>query len=190
MSNQSNFLPNSSNRENFANQMRFASWMSFAFQLTLGIVSLIILLVAILDPNFNINLKSGFGLVSVSAGLIVLGISIYWVFSYIRISQQLLSRNPTNHLSAEQVRHVLHIGISIHFIGLFLTLLAAQVIVGSLVLKALTIPGGSTIYQSNQLIEPLDIFVAQSSILMIAAESLGLFISCWLLKQIHLTKKS
>ncbi|MBE9224855.1 DUF3611 family protein [Phormidium sp. LEGE 05292] len=190
MSIQSNSIAHSNTRENFANQMRLASWIGFGFELTLGIVSFIILLVAVFDPNFNINLKSGLGLVSVGSGLIVLGISIYWIFSYIQIAQKLLSANPSDHLSAEQVRNTLHIGITIHFIGLLLTLLAAQIIVGSLVLKALTIPSGGAIYQTNQLIEPLDIFVVQASILMITAESLGLFITFWLLKQINLTKKA
>ena len=190
MSTQSNSIAHSNTRENFANQMRLAGWIGFGFELTLGIVSFIILLVAVFDPNFNINLKSGLGLVSVGSGLIVLGISIYWIFSYIQIAQKLLSANSSDHLSAEQVRNTLHIGITIHFIGLLFTLLAAQIIVSNLVLKALTIPTGATIYQSNQLIEPLDIFVVQSSLLMIASESLGLFITFWLLKQINLTKKA
>jgi glucan phosphoethanolaminetransferase (alkaline phosphatase superfamily) len=190
MPNQSNSIAHSNNRENFANQMRLASWIGFGFELTLGIVSFIVLLVAIFAPSFNINLKSGFGLISVGSGLIVLGISIYWIFSYIQIAQKLLSPNPSDHRSAEEVRHTLHTGITIHFIGLLLTILAAQIISANLVLKALTIPSGGAIYQTNQLIEPLDIFVIHASILMITAESLGLFITFWLLKQINLTKKA
>ncbi|MFB2891799.1 DUF3611 family protein [Aerosakkonemataceae cyanobacterium BLCC-F50] len=189
MSSQANSLHNSNSREHFANQMRLVSWIGFGGELTLSIVSFIIILVAIVDPNFNINLKSGFGLISISSGLIFLGISIYWLFHYIQIAQKLLSPNPSDRRSADEVRNTLHTGVTIHFIGLLLTILAAQIITVTLVLKAITIPSGGAIYQTNQLIEPLDIFVVQSSILMITAESLGLFITFWLLKQIHLTKK-
>jgi hypothetical protein len=187
-SSQSPTLAHANPREQFANQQRVAGWIGFWFELVLGIVSFMILLIALIDPAFNVNLKSGLGLAAISAGLLVLGISIYWMLSYVRIARKLLSPEPSDHLSAESVRQTLHQGMNIHFLGLLLSLVAAQIIISNLLLKVLTIPGGSTIYQSQELLDPLDMFVVQSSLFMIASESVGLFITVWLLRHAHVRK--
>jgi hypothetical protein len=104
MSTKSTALYHANSREHFAEQLRVAGWIGFALELVLGVVSSLVLMIALLDPGFNINLKSGLGLVLSESGLIVLGISVYWMFSYTRIAQTLLSANPAEHLRAEQVR--------------------------------------------------------------------------------------
>lgn len=174
-----------SKREQFAQQLRLAGWIGFGWELGLGVISLIILAIAIFDPNFNINLKSGMGLFSICLGLIVLALSIYWMFYYVQISRRLNAAYSENYPHPSFVSRTLHRGVSIHFTGILLTLLAAQIIVGSLLIKVLTIPSGTVIYQSRELIEPLDIFVVQSSLFMIAAECIGLFLTFWLIKQMH-----
>lgn len=174
-----------SKREQFAHQLRLGGWIGFGWELVLGVISLLILAIAIFDPNFNLNLKSGLGLFTICLGLIGLGLSIYWMFYYIQLSRRLNAADPEIHPHPSAVSRTLHQGITIHFAGILLTLLAAQIIIGSLLIKVLTIPSGTVIYESRQLIEPLDILVVQSSLFMIAAECVGLFITYWLIKQMQ-----
>ncbi|MDF5725822.1 MAG: DUF3611 family protein [Rhizonema sp. PD37] len=63
---------------------------------------------------------------------------------------------------------------------MLLILIAVEVIIGTLLAKALTIPQGAVIYRTNQLIEPLDIFVVQANINMIVAQFVGIGIPFWL----------
>lgn len=173
------------NREQFANQMRRAGWTGLVLEVVLTIVSALILFTAIIDPSFNLNLRSGVSLFALCASLIALGVGIYWMFRCIQFSRRLLFGDPADYPNPDRIRHTLHQGITLHFFGIFLSLLAAQIIVGDLVLKVLTLPSGGVVYQSRQLLQPLDIFVVQGSIFMIAAAFFGLLILFWLLKQLN-----
>lgn len=113
-----------------------------------------------------------------------LGLS-YWMFRCIRFAGLLLSDQTVVYPAPDRIRQTLQQGITLHFIGVLLSLLATQIIVGDLVLKVLTIPSGTVVYQSRQLLQPLDIFVVQGSVLMIASAYFGLLIHFWLLKQLN-----
>ncbi|WP_088888879.1 DUF3611 family protein [Leptolyngbya ohadii] len=176
----------SGNREYFANQLRRAGWIGLVLEAILTTISALILFTAFIDPSFNLNLRSGVSLLSFCASLIVLGGGIYWMFRCTQFAKQLMSGDPASYPKPDRIRHILNRGITLHFIGVFLSLLSAQIIVGDLVLKVLTIPSGGVVYQSRQLLQPLDIFVVQGSILMIAAAFFGLIILFWLLKQLNL----
>lgn len=54
--------PHPSERQQIANSWRSLGWVGFWIQLILTIVSALILALAMLDPNLNLNLKSGIGL--------------------------------------------------------------------------------------------------------------------------------
>jgi hypothetical protein len=117
--------------------------------------------------------------------LLVLALNIYWMWRYIQLARRLPNPDPAIHPTPSKVRQLLRQGMVLHFAGIFLALLATQIIVGALLMKVLTIPEGLTIYQSRQLLEPLDIFVVQASTFMIMAGSVGLLITFWLLQQIY-----
>ncbi|BBD62720.1 hypothetical protein NIES2109_55700 (plasmid) [Nostoc sp. HK-01] len=172
-------------RQKIVGVFKKVSWLCFWLQLVLAAVSILILLFAIADPNFNINLKSGLGLLSTFGGISALGLGVYWTFHYTRIAQRLQVSEPGIYPSRKEVVRDLHIGITIHFVGVLLTLIATQVVVGALLVKVITLSPGMTIYQSRQLIEPLDIFVVQASILMNTALFIGIGCAFWLLKQIN-----
>lgn len=63
---------------------------------------------------------------------------------------------------------------------MLLTLISIETIVGSLLLKTLSLPQGAAVYRTGQLIEPLDIFVVQANISMIVAQFVGIGIPFWL----------
>lgn len=175
----------STTREKIASVFRILGWSGFWVELILTGISSAILLLAIADSNFNINtLKSGFGFFSAVDGIIALGFGVYWTFSYLQIAQQLKDSEASRHLSKKEVVKTLQNGVIIHLVGMLLTLLSTQTIVGALLLKVLSLPQGLVISQVNRLIEPLDIFVVQASICAIAAQFIGISISFWLLKRI------
>jgi hypothetical protein len=175
----------SGNREQFAYQLQRAGWVGFVLELVLTAISTIIIFTAVIDPNFNVNLRSGLSLLSFCVSLLVLALGIFYMFRCTLFSKQLLSSDSASYPKPEHIRKVLHQGITLHFLGVFLSLLAAQIIVGDLMLKMLTIPSGSIVYQNRQLLQPLDIFVVQGSVAMIAAAYFGLLILFWLLKQLN-----
>jgi hypothetical protein len=168
-------------RESFALKLRWAGWVGFVVELALTVMGLLILLVAIFDPSFNINVKSGFSLFAFFASFIALGLGIFWMFRYIKLSRVLLSETES-YPKPNEIRQTLHRGINIHFVGILLSLLATQIIVGSLMFKVMTLPSGGVIYQNRQMLEPLDVFVVQASVFMIAAACIGLLIHLGLLK--------
>ncbi|UBF24213.1 DUF3611 family protein [Kovacikia minuta CCNUW1] len=171
-------------RHEIAGFFRVSSWAGFWIELVLTAVSAGILLFAIADPNFNINIKSGPALFSALGGIVALGFGVYWMHHYTRLAKRLLASSPDIYPPKGEVMRALRLGVNAHLIAMLLTLVATQIVVGALLTKALTIPQGATIYQSKQLIEPLDIFVVQAGICMFAAEFLGVAISFWLLKRV------
>ncbi|HEY9662743.1 MAG TPA: DUF3611 family protein [Allocoleopsis sp.] len=170
-------------RQKLAQAFYLAGWVGFWIELVLVVVSAVILAIALFNPGFNIQLKSGIGLLSVLGGLFILGLNVYWMWRYTQLARRL--PDPAHHPTPGRVRQLLHQGITFHFIGIILALIATQIIVGALLLKVLTIPEGLTIYQIRQLIEPLDIFVVQASTFMITAGCVGLLITFWLLQQVQ-----
>ncbi len=172
-------------RQKLAQEFYLAGWIGFWTELVLAVVSTLILVFALSNPGFNINLKSGIGLLSVLGSLFVLALNLYWMWRYVQLARRLPNPDPEIHPTPSKVRRLLHQGIMLHFTGIFLALLATQIIVGALLFKVLTIPEGLTIYQTRQLIEPLDIFVVQASTFMTAAGCTGLLITFWLSKQVQ-----
>jgi hypothetical protein len=171
-------------RQEIAGFFQAASRAGFWIELALMVISAAVLLFAISDPNFNINLKSGPSLFSALGGIAALGFGIYWMYHYSRLAKRLRATSPDIYPPKGEVIRALQLGVTAHLVAMLLTLIATQIVVGALLTKALTIPQGATIYQSKQLIEPLDIFVVQASLCMFAAEFLGVAISFWLLKRV------
>ncbi|HEY9752841.1 MAG TPA: DUF3611 family protein, partial [Coleofasciculaceae cyanobacterium] len=125
-----------------AETLRRLGWLGFWVQLVLLLTSAVILLFAIADPGFNINFRSIFRLLPTLGSLVVLGFAIYWAWHYVGLSRDLRSQNPQRHHSRAEVSKSLEKGVTINLISLALTLVAAQTVVGSLMIKTLTMPAG------------------------------------------------
>jgi hypothetical protein len=83
-----------------AASFRTIGWIGFWLQLGLAVVSALVLLFAMADPNFNLkasNPMSGAGLFFAAGGLLMLGLSIYWAFRYTRIAKQLQASDSAIH---------------------------------------------------------------------------------------------
>lgn len=174
-----------SSRQQVAVALHKLGQIAFWIQFVLTITSVAILLFAIVDPNFNLNLKSGLSLFAAIGGIATLGLSTYWFFRYADLSKQLRGADPDLHPSREKTIQVLQIGIFINLVSMLLTLLGIELIVGVLLAKTLSFPEGAAIYRTGQLIEPLDIFVVQANVNLIVAQFVGVGIPAYLISQVQ-----
>lgn len=174
-----------SERQQSASLLLTLGWGGFWIQFVLTIVAGLILGFAILDPTLNLGLKSGIGWLSVIGGIAALGLSVYWFYRYSRLGQQLKDPDPTLHPSRKAIVQVLQLGVLVNLVAMLLTLVGIETIVGALLLKTLSVPQGAAIYRTGQLIEPIDIFVVQANISMIAAQFVGIGIPFWLASRVE-----
>lgn len=172
-------------RQQIANLLVVLGWSGFWIQLVLTAVSILILGFAILDPSFNLNLKSGAGLLSVVGGVSVLSFSIYWFFHYVRFARRLEASEPSLHPSRKETIQILHLGVLVNLAAMLLTLVGIEAVIGGLLLKTLSVPQGAAIYRTGQLIEPIDIFVVQANVSMIVAQFVGIVIPFWLASHVE-----
>jgi hypothetical protein len=186
----------SSTRRAIAQTFRLTGQITFWAQLALGLVSGGILLFATFSANSSSGGRgvtgtasgTGLGIFFAICGLVVLGIGIFISFRYIRIGKQLDSSNSSNHPRKLETVQVVRLGLILHLVGILLTLIGAQAIVGILLTKSLTvsqiIPGTITQVDPSRVIQPLDIFVVQANTNTISAHFAGLLGSIWLLNRI------
>ncbi|WP_414526692.1 DUF3611 family protein [Nodularia chucula] len=177
----------SSNLRTIAKTFRLTGWISFWIQLVLGVVSaIIVLLFAIFSQRTDgsNNPGAGFGVFLAICGIVILGGGIYLAFRYTRIGNQLESSNPSNRPRKSETLQVLRLGLWINLVGMLVTLLGSQAIVGTLVARSI-----STQTITTQLIDPnrvtgLDMLVVQANINTVSAHFAGLAVSIWLLSRI------
>lgn len=173
--------------QQIAASFRTIGRIGFWLQLGLAVVSGLVLLFAMADPNFNLKASdpmSGVGLFFAASGLVMLGLGTYWAFRYTRIGKQLQAHNSAQHPRKADVIHTLRQGLILNSVGMLLTLLGVEAIVGTLLAKSLTQVEGLAIYNASQLIEPLDILVVQANINTIVAQFVGIVMSFWLVSRV------
>ncbi|GAB4549637.1 MAG: hypothetical protein Tsb0014_44300 [Pleurocapsa sp.] len=172
--------------QGFARNLRLASGFNFWLQLGLAVVSIAILAFAIADPNFNLQgtkPMSGAGLLFAVGGLFFLAVSIFWAFTCTRLAYE-LQNDAGVYLGKEEIITKLWRGLFFNAVGLISTLLGIEAVVGTLIAKSLTQVEGLAIYNSSQLIEPLDLLVIQANINTIVAQSIGILVAAWLISRI------
>ncbi|KAB8314650.1 DUF3611 family protein [Tolypothrix campylonemoides VB511288] len=184
-------MSESSSLRAIAQAFRLTGWISFWIQLVLGVVSGGILLFAVFSQrsgNTSNNPGTGFGAFFALAGLIALGVGIYLAFRYTRLGNRLESSNPNNRPRKVETVQVVRFAVMVHLVGMLLTLLGAQAIVGILLTKSLTVPQfGAGVYTQidpSRIIQSLDIFVVQANTNTVSAHFAGLVASIWLLYRI------
>ena len=175
-----------------AKAFRIIGWVGFWVQLVLGVVSGIILLVfAIFGQRAGTsgnNPGTGFGVFLAICGLVCLGVSIYLAFRITRLGNQLQSSNPVNRPRKIETIQVLRLGIVVNLVGILLTLLGAQAIIGTFAARAISQPQTPLLVpqQGNTAwITGLDMFAIQANTNIVFAHFAGLVASLWLLNRIN-----
>jgi hypothetical protein len=169
--------------------LRKWGWGSFWSQLVLAIVASIILIATIpfanrvaSSPGGNVPSSPGIGMgiVFTVVGLCVVYFSAFWSFRYTQLAQKL--RGNGEKPSKVQTVQLLKMGAIVNLVGMPVTLIGANAIVGALTIKSLTPQTGGF----NQIIsvQPIDMLVVQACILTILAHFVSLFSSLWLLNRV------
>lgn len=179
----------SSTVQAIAKNFRLTGWISFWVQLVLGVVSaIIVLLFAIFSqrPNSaNNNPGTGFGVFLAVCGILILGGGIYLAYRYTIIGNQLQSPNPKNRPRKSETLEVLRLGLWINLVGMLVTLLGSQSIVGTLVARSISPQAATTqLFDPTRIISGLDMLVVQANINTVSAHFAGLAVSIWLLNRI------
>ena len=170
--------------------LRWSGWVSFWFQVVLGVISSIILLLPVMSQSSQSsgnNPGAGAGLLFSAFGLLALCLGAYWSFRYTRTARQLRGRDESRRPRPKDVIRLLKVGLFIGLGGMLVTLLGAQAVAGSLIVKALSQGfslAGPTIDLSG-IIKPLDMFVVQASTNILLAHFGGLAGTLWTLNSIN-----
>ena len=185
MSNQlGSYLPPPT-KQRFAGTFRTVSRFSFWIQLVLGGISLIALLLAIFSRNLSVktdNAGIGLGIFLAIVGILLLCFRVYWAFRYRGLAKRLQSTNRDVHPSKEEIIQVLQIGLVVSLVGVLLAFLASELSVVVVLAKALAEPQGIAVYNRQNVIRSLDIFVVLANINMIGAHFVGVVTSLGLLE--------
>jgi len=175
--------------QRIATSFRITGWVGFWVQLVLGVVSSLILLFAVFstrsDRNNTNNPGTGFGLFLAVCGILVLAGSLYWTFMYTRLGRRLQNATPGDYPKKGEMIKALQAGLIVNLVGMLLTLLGAESIIGVLLAKSLTQGQGAAFYNPSRLIEAVDIFVVQANTNVVAAHFAGIITSLWLLRRIQ-----
>ncbi len=170
---------------------RFAGWISFWIQLVLSVISIVVLLFAgfsrNVGPQNEQSLGTGFGIVLAVSGVVTLGLGVYLAFRYTRIGRRLQSSNANQRPRKADTIQILRLGLIVNLVGMLLTIVGAQAIVGILLVKSLSLPQGvgAAFYNPQQTIRPLDIFVVQANTNTVGAHFVGLVASLFLLSRVN-----
>lgn len=182
-----------------AGALRYVGWASFWVQLVLAVVSAIVLAFAGSNLNTPVatnpalpntpvaaaNPGTGAGLFFAFLGLVALFVGTYWAFRYTRLSLQLKSPGNQARPRRGDAVQMLQFGLLINLAGMLLTILGAQAISGSLVLKSFE--QGFGFFSGNPLrfITPLDLLVVQANANTIMAHFIGLLATLWLIRCVN-----
>ena len=155
--------------ESAAISLRRFNWVSWWSQVILTVVSAVTLLFA------KSVLKAGADKSSVTGGFFFAGsgitfscLSIIWTWGGARLSKRLRRTAYSRIKAANMIRRTITIGAIFNLLGMFVTLIGAQQIVGLLASKLLTMQGVapfgmSAAAVSTQTLQPLDILIVQAN---------------------------
>jgi hypothetical protein len=119
---------------------------------------------------------------------VTLGVGAYFAFRYTRISKELLESNAAGRPSKADTLQIIRLGLIVNLVGMLLTIVGAQAIVGSILAKSLSQPQGALglgTLDLNRFVQPLDLFVVQANTNTIAAHFVGIAASLWLFNRVN-----
>lgn len=154
-----------------AQGLRKSSWLSWWTQVILTVVSSVTLLFAksvIKNSSDQLKFGSTGGFVLAGSGIILSSTSIIWTFGFRRLGRRLVRRNLSRISSANIIRRAVKVGLFINLAGMFITILGAEQIVGTLAAKVLTMQSAfgqtaGSVSSYGPSLQPLDILIVQAN---------------------------
>lgn len=171
------------NRVTFA--FKWAGTVGFWTQLVLGVISTVMLLLAVTNRTERNSTGTGFSLFCAACGLICLIVGIYFSFRYSKMAKSFENTNTTRPKKTQTLQ-LIKIGIMVSLAGMFLTILGAEAIAGIVLSKILAFDPARFFNNRNnsEFVNSLDLFIVQANTNIIAAHFAGLVSSLWLLNRI------
>jgi amino acid transporter len=175
-----------------ARSLRISGWVSFWAQVVLSVISLLVLFFSSMifqgdgrsagQPIDNPG--SGIGFAFALLGNLVLLGGAYSAFRYTRLARQLESADPRSRPKPGMVIQALVMGLTVNLVGMFITILGGEALIGALFAKALSQPqSGAAFYERiTQAIQPIDILIVQANTNTILAHFIGILASLWLVR--------
>ncbi|MGD2181567.1 DUF3611 family protein [Lusitaniella coriacea] len=170
-----------------SSELKWAGNIGFWVQLVLGVVSLVTVLFSapsLINSENTITQGTGFGVFSAICGLIVLAVGIYFSFRYIAIARLLQKANPAERPKKVDTLKIIRIGLMVNLLGLLLTIIGAEAIVGIVLLKSLARPQLALGSDPREFVNSIDLLVIQANTNTIAAHFAGIVSSLSLLNRI------
>lgn len=183
-SSQSRTTPKANKIRRVSTSLKWAGFTGFWVQLVLGVISTVMLLLAITNRTETSRPGTGFSLFCAASGLICLIVAIYFSFRYGKMAQRL--QNNTARPKKSTTIKTIKIGLIINLVGMLLTILGAEAIAGIVLSKILAFGQGEVFAAQNtkEFVNSLDLFIVQANTNIIAAHFAGLSTSLWLLSRI------
>jgi hypothetical protein len=163
---------------------KWAGTSGFWVQLFLGVISTVMLLLAIVNRTERSNQGTGFSLFCAFCGLICLIVGIYLSFRYTKLARKFEESANLRPKKSDTISSI-KIGLMVSMVGMLLTLMGAEAITGIVLSKILAFGQGELIARNDkEFVTPLDLFIVQANINIIAAHFAGIVSSLWLLDRI------
>ncbi|WP_414566465.1 MULTISPECIES: DUF3611 family protein [unclassified Anabaena] len=169
-------ISNTPSKQDFAIIFRLVSRISFWVQLLLGFLSGTAVLLACFSSNVSTqtsNAGIGFGIFLAIIGILLLCFRVYWAFRYRNLAKLLQTQNPQNNPTKKDIIQNLRIGLVMSLVGLSIAFIASEETVAIILIKALAQPQSVAIYQPQNVIRSLDIFVMLANVNLIGAHFFG-----------------
>jgi hypothetical protein len=164
--------------------LKWAGTSGFWVQLFLGVISTVMLLLAIVNRTERSNQGTGFSLFCAFCGLICLIVGIYLSFRYTKLAGKFEQTANLRPKKSDTISSI-EIGLMVSLVGMLLTLIGAEAITGIVLSKILAFGQGELIARNDkEFVTPLDLFIVQANINIIAAHFAGIVSSLWLLHRI------
>ncbi|MGI8504449.1 MAG: DUF3611 family protein [Hassallia sp.] len=132
------------------------------------------------DATTN-NAGIGFGIFLAVVSILLLCFRVYYALRYRRLAKLLQTPNSQIQPKKEDVIKALRLGLIISLLGLLISFVASEATVAVILGKTLAQPQGVAVYQPENLIRSLDIFVMLANVNMIGAHFFGAVTSLGLL---------
>ncbi len=161
--------------------------IGFWLQLVLGIVSLMLLFFAspLLSSDSGQNGSKNLALFCATAGVLTLAMSIFFFFRrYISIGKSLQKSSSRDRPNRKYTIRLIKLGLASNLVGMFISIIGAEAFAGLLYNKASQIPAGAAVYNTSQLIEPVEIMALIANVHTIFSHFAGILIGLILLDRL------
>ena len=172
------------------NTFRLLGWLGVWVKSGLALFSSVIVIMAFISSNFGtntgqsstVNPASGVGLLLVICGIILLGLSAFWSFSYARWGRRFLI-STTQPSKADTLRLV-KTDLVTNLLGMMMTIMGGEAVVGLILLKALSSWGTNILnFDPSKIVNLSDLLVVLACIHPLAGQFLGIVAALILLQR-------